>query len=98
MKHNSIPAPRLDLDVRSRRLRALTHKLHREMELMVAIGRRGVNSPAAEALDHEFGYMRRFCIDFAWNDAQRHLGRLSALRSEPGAPRRRRPFPKERII
>ena len=69
MKHHPIPARRLDFDVRSRRLRASTNKLHHEAELVAAIERRGVNIPAAEALDRVFGYTFRFCIDLAWDDA-----------------------------
>ncbi|MCB2016972.1 MAG: fumarylacetoacetate hydrolase family protein [Hydrogenophaga sp.] len=35
---------------------SLTSNLHHEIELVVAIGRGGRNIPAAEALDHIFGY------------------------------------------
>jgi fumarylpyruvate hydrolase len=34
----------------------LTKALHHEVELVVAIGRGGANIPAAQALDHVFGY------------------------------------------
>src|SRR5215510_1944794 len=35
---------------------SLTKDLHFEIELVVAIGKGGVNIPAAKALDHVFGY------------------------------------------
>ena len=35
---------------------AMTKDLHHEIELVVAIGKGGVNIPVAEALDHVFGY------------------------------------------
>jgi fumarylpyruvate hydrolase len=35
---------------------SLTHSLHHEVELVVAIGRGGRNIPAAQALDHVWGY------------------------------------------
>ena len=35
---------------------AMTKDLHHEIELVVAIGKGGVNIPVAKALDHVFGY------------------------------------------
>jgi fumarylpyruvate hydrolase len=35
---------------------SLTHNLHHEIELVVALGQAGANIPAAQALDHIYGY------------------------------------------
>jgi fumarylpyruvate hydrolase len=50
------PADALVIDGADAPYPSLTHNLHHEIELVVAIGRGGADIPAAQALDHIYGY------------------------------------------
>src|SRR3954470_20488508 len=56
MKPADAVLPALEGQVASMPYPSLTKTLHHEVELVVAIGRGGRNIPAAQALDHVWGY------------------------------------------
>ena len=67
------PADSIVEDGGTRPLSADDQRLHYELELVVALRRAGREIPAAEALDHVYGY--GIGIDMTRRDRQRDMGK-----------------------